>query len=65
MPGAGAAHLPKLRSARHIADLEVEAARNAGLDGPSAYLNGAMTFLGGQGTRWRYFSNARPQHLLA
>jgi outer membrane usher protein len=30
------------------ADLEVEAARNAGLDGRSAYLTGAMTFLDGQ-----------------
>jgi outer membrane usher protein len=30
------------------ADLEVEVARNQGLDGRSAYLSGAMTFLGGQ-----------------
>ncbi len=30
------------------ADLEVEAARNQGLDGRSAYLSGAMTFLDGQ-----------------
>ncbi len=30
------------------ADLEVEAARNHGLDGRSAYLSGAMTFLDGQ-----------------
>ena len=30
------------------ADLEVEAARNQGLDGRSAYLTGAMTFLDGQ-----------------
>jgi outer membrane usher protein len=30
------------------ADLEVEAARNAGVDGRSAYLSGAMTFLDGQ-----------------
>ncbi|MEA3174305.1 MAG: outer rane usher protein, partial [Gammaproteobacteria bacterium] len=30
------------------ADLEVEAARNVGLDGRSAYLTGAMTFLDGQ-----------------
>jgi outer membrane usher protein len=32
----------------HSADLEVEAARNQGLDGQSAYLSGAMTFLDGQ-----------------
>ena len=30
------------------ADLELEAARNQGLDGRSAYLSGAMTFLDGQ-----------------
>jgi outer membrane usher protein len=30
------------------ADLEVEVARNQGLDGRSAYLSGAMTLLGGQ-----------------
>jgi outer membrane usher protein len=30
------------------ADLEVEAARNQGIDGRSAYLSGAMTFLDGQ-----------------
>jgi outer membrane usher protein len=30
------------------ADLEVEAARNQGLDGRSAYVSGAMTFLDGQ-----------------
>ena len=32
----------------HSADLEVEVARNQGLDGRSAYLSGAMTFLDGQ-----------------
>ena len=32
----------------HSADLEVEAARNQGLEGRSAYLSGAMTFLGGR-----------------
>jgi len=32
----------------HSADLELEAARNQGLDGRSAYLSGAMTFLDGQ-----------------
>jgi outer membrane usher protein len=30
------------------ADLEVEAARNAGVDGRSAYLSGAMTYIDGQ-----------------
>jgi outer membrane usher protein len=32
----------------HSADLELEVARNQGLDGRSAYLSGAMTFLDGQ-----------------
>ncbi len=32
----------------HSADLELEAARNQGFDGRSAYLSGAMTFLDGQ-----------------
>jgi len=32
----------------HSADLELEAARNQGLDGRSAYLSGAMTLLDGQ-----------------
>jgi outer membrane usher protein len=32
----------------HSTDLEVEVARNQGLDGRSAYLSGAMTFLDGQ-----------------
>jgi outer membrane usher protein len=32
----------------HSADLELEAARNAGLDGQSAILSGAMTFIDGQ-----------------
>jgi outer membrane usher protein len=32
----------------HSADLEVEVARNHGIDGRSAYLSGAMTFLDGQ-----------------
>jgi outer membrane usher protein len=32
----------------HSADLELEVARNQGIDGRSAYLSGAMTFLDGQ-----------------
>lgn len=32
----------------HSADLELEVARNHGIDGRSAYLSGAMTFLDGQ-----------------
>ena len=32
----------------HSADLELEVARNAGIDGRSAYLSGAMTLLDGQ-----------------
>jgi outer membrane usher protein len=32
----------------HSADLELEVARNQGLDGRSAYLSGAMTFLDGR-----------------
>jgi outer membrane usher protein len=32
----------------HSADLELEVARNQGVDGQSAYLSGAMTFLDGQ-----------------
>jgi outer membrane usher protein len=37
-----------LRQQFHSADLELEAARNAGLDGQSAALSGAMTFIDGQ-----------------